>query len=430
MVLERIELSPDEIPKKWYNILPDLPEPLPPYRTASGGESVRQLPDIFTKTASRLEFSTSRWVDIPSSVREAYIRCGRPRPLVRANGLEAYLKTKAKIYYKCEDLSPVGTFKLNTAIPQAYWAFKEGYKRTVLSSSLQTRTHFVHTFAARHFGLTPTIFVPRTDYSIQSEQVLFLKKMFNADLVESPSDRTEIGRKTKREGSTRSPSEIARSEAVEEVLTNQGAVAVISSFLNHVLMTQTIMGLEVEKQLNSIDEKPTHLIAPVGGGSNFYGLIAPFMKASLAGVLEECKFVAVESETSSKLTDGSYGYSQMQNPMSSMLGKIYETNRDFKQPIAGIGIQTSNTAPILSLLRHRGLIDTVVYPVDESAIFEAARIFLATQGELIAPESAYAVRAAIDEALKAKQDKRQKIIVMSISAKSYLDFGEKNRYVN
>ena len=176
MTLERIELTPDEIPKKWYNILPDLPELLPSYIPASGGDSVRKLPDIFTKTASRLEFSSSRWINIPNAVREAYIRCGRPLPLVRANRLEAYLKTKAKIYYKCEALSPAGSFKLNTAIPQAYWAFKEGNERTVLSSSLQTRTHFVHTFAARLFGLTPTIFVPRSDYYNQSEQVVFLKK--------------------------------------------------------------------------------------------------------------------------------------------------------------------------------------------------------------------------------------------------------------
>jgi len=148
------------------------------------------------------------------------------------------------------------------------------------------------------------------------------------------------------------------------------------------------------------------------------------------GKLTKCKFLAVESATSSKLTDGTYGYYPMQNPMASMLGKIYEVNRAFTHPIAGIGIQTSNTAPILSLLRHSGLIDTVVYPEDELAIFDAARIFLNTEGGLIAPESAYAVRAAIDEALKAKYEKTQKVIIMSISAKTYLDFGEKKRYVS
>jgi len=430
MTRERIELSPEELPRRWYNILCDLPEPLPPYRSMGEGKEIRSLPNCFTKTASRLEFSDERWINIPEKVAATYILCGRPRPLVRASGLEKYLKTCARIYYKCEDLSPVGTFKTNASIPQAYWAMKEGYSRTVFSSSLKTRTHFVHTFSARNYGLTPTIFIPRGDYESNSDQVLFLEKMFGANLVESPSRLTSYGSKILSEDSDhQGTSEIARQEAVEEVKEKPDAIAVISSFLNHVLMTQTIIGLEVEKQLDLADERPTTLIAPVGGGSNFYGLIAPFVRDFIKGKLSDVNFLAVESETSSKLTDGEYGYFQLQNPAGEVKGKVYEVKRRLVPSIAGVGIQTSNTAPILSHLHHLGFIDTVAYPHDEAAVFEAARIFLETEGILIAPESAYAVRAAIDEAVKAKRENVERVIVMSISAKSFLDFGEKERYV-
>ena len=426
----RIELSVDDLPKKWYNILNDLPEPLPPYLSIKDGSEMRRLPDIFTKTASDLEFSSERWVDIPEEVKLAYIQSGRPRPLNRAYRLEKYLKTPARIYYKCEDLSPVGSFKTNTAIPQAYWATKEGYKRTVFASSLQTRTHFVHAVAARYFGLTPTIFIPKNDLNNNSEQAHFIKSMIGAEIVESPSTRTEIGRKHRKNIGSPNSTEIAREEVVEEITQNNDSIAVVSSFLNHVLMTQTIMGLEAEQQLESIEEHANVYIAPVGGGSNFFGLIAPFMRRYLKGELKDARFLAVESETTSKLTDGNYKYVQMQSPMSHILGKTYEVIKEPRQTISGVGIQTSHTAPILSLLRSLGHIHTIVYPYDEATIFEAARIFLNTEASLIAPESAYAVAAAIEEANKAKNTKEDRVILLSISAKSYFDFGEKQRYFN
>jgi len=429
---ERIDLPQDDIPRKWYNIIPDLPEPLPAYKDAISGREIKRLPETYTKTASNLEFSEQRWIEIPDEVVSAYIQCGRPRPLIRAHRLEKYLKTPARIYYKCEDLPPAGTFKTNTALPQAYWAMKEGYSRTVSVGGSKTRTKFAHVFAAKTFRLTPTIFMTRADCEQNRDQVFFLKKMFEADLLESPSNRTKTGRIYLKENPVHPGSiRIAMEEIAEEAMLSRDAVAVTSSFLNHVLLTQTIMGLEFEKQLELIDEEPNILIASVGAGSSFYGLIAPFMRDHLKKKLDNVKFLAVESETSSKLTDGEYEYISIQGPMAGLLVKAYELEWEPPPPpIRGEGIKTKNTAPILSLLRYLGVIDTIVYPKDEKAILEAARIFLQTEGHLLAPESAYAVRAAIDESIEAKKMGETKVIVVSVSATTYLEFGEKGGYTS
>lgn len=423
---ERIDLTQEDIPRKWYNILPDLPESIPPYKDAENGKDVRNLPETYSKTASDLEFSEKRWIRIPDLVISSYIHCGRPRPLIRAKGLERFLKTPARIYYKCEDLPPCGTFKTNTALPQAYWAMKEGCGRTVFSGG-SGRTTFTQASAAKKFGLTPTIFVAREDCQRNMDHVLFLRNMFEADVVESPSTRTEIGRRLLNEKPDHPGSfEIRREEVSEEARRSDDAVAILESFLNHVLMTQTITGLEVEKQLESIDEKPNIMIAPVGGGSNFYGLIAPFMRDYLNKKLQDVKFLAVESETSCKLTKGIYDYvclNTLQGPMPGLLLKTYKIDKKTPlPPITAGGIWTQSTAPLIGFLRHSGFINTVVYPKDEMAIFEAARIFLNTEGLLLAPESSYAIRAAIDEAYKAKKIGVKKVIVVSISATTYLDF--------
>ena len=425
---DNVDLSPEDIPKKWYNIIPDLPAPIPPYKDYECETDLRQLPELFTKTASMMEFSKERWIDIPQELLEAYIRCGRPFQLTRARRLEDHLKTNTRIYYKCENLQPVGTFKTNTALAQAYWAMKEGYSRTVFSGSSSTRTKMAHAYAAKYFGLTPTVFVPRADSMENPEHTYFLSEMLGADVRVSPSSDTKVGR----ELLGVNPShpvliDIVRRE-VEEEASKPEAVAVISSFLNHVLLTQTVMGLEAEKQFSIIDEEPDILIAPVGGGSNFYGLIAPFLKKKIRGE-KEVRLLAVESETSAKLTHGRYGYVRLQSPASGIMGKTYEFEMEKSTPrIMGVGIQTSNTAPLLGFLRNNGYIDTTVYPRDEKLIFEAARTFLQTEGRLVAPESAYAIRAAIDEAHRLKESNEEKVILLSVSATMNMDFGEKQRY--
>lgn len=426
---DRIDLNLEEIPRRWYNILPDLPSPLPLYKDAANGTDVRHLPNIFTETASRMEFSNKRWIDIPDEVLEALIRCGRPFPLIRARRLEDHLKTSTRIYYKCEDLQPVGAFKINTAIAQAYWAMKEGYSRTVFAGSSSTRTKMAHAYAAKYFGLTPTVFMTRNDFEENPEHVQFLREMLEADVQISPSKRTRVGRRALCDNPDHPGSmEIVRKE-VEEEAEKPEAVAVISSFLNHVLLTQTIMGLEAEKQISSIGEEPDIIIAPVGGGSNFYGWAAPFIGRKLRKETD-VRLLAVESETSAKLTHGRYGYVRLQSPASSIFGKTYEFEMETPRlGIMGVGIQTSNTAPLLGFLHNKGYIDTIVYPRNENSVFEAARTFLQTEGRFVAPESAYAVRAAIDEALRVKRSQEERVILLSVSATTNMDLGEKQRYL-
>ncbi len=291
----------------------------------------------------------------------------------------------------------------------------EGYKRTVFAGSSGTRTMMANAYAAMYFGLTPTVFMSRSDAERNPEHPKFLKDMLGADLRLSPSERME-------------DSMDVRKELVEEA-GKEDAVTVVSSFLNHDLLTQTIMGLEAEKQLASVEEEPDIIIAPVGGGSNFYGLTAPFIGRKLKKEID-VKLLAVESETSSKLTNGIYRYVRLLSSASSYLGKTYEFEMESPRPkIIGVGIQTSSTAPLLGYLHNQGYIDTTVYPRDEEVIFSAVRTFLRTEGRLIAPESAYAVRATIDEAVKAKREQEERVLLLSVSAISFMDFGEKKRYL-
>lgn len=432
---DRTDLPQEDIPTRWYNLLADIPRPLLSYREIETGKEVKRLPATYTRSVSQLEFSEERWIPVPDDVLTAYVHCGRPTPLIRAHHLEKFLETPARIYYKCEDLPPAGTFKMNTAIPQAYWAMKEGYKRTIFAGSVGTRTKFAHAFAAKLFNLTPTIFMARADSAQNLDQVFLLKRMFEADVFESPTSRTEIGRKLLRENPNHQGSRtITEREVVEEAEQCEDGVTISSSFLNHVLMTQTIVGLEVKKQLDLIGEEPNVLVASVGAGSHLFGLIAPFVKDIVKGRLK-VKLLGAESETSSKLTSGTYDYAPpgqtAEGAMDGLLAKIYRLSWETPPvPIKAVGIQTQNASPLLSLLRHMGIIDTRVYPRDEKAIFEAARIFLQTEGRLLAPESAYAVRAIIDEALEVKKTGREAAMVVSVSGTTFLDFGEKNGYRN
>jgi tryptophan synthase beta chain len=268
--------------------------------------------------------------------------------------------------------------------------------------------------AAKHYGLKPTIFITRADAQEHREQYLYLRDMLQVDL-ETPRG-TEVGRWMLK-------------EAFEEATMNDDAVIMIASFFNHVLMTQTVIGLEVEKQLEAIDVKPSVFIAPVGGGSNLYGFIAPFLRNLLNKKLHDVKFMAVESETSAKLTNGEYKYVSP-GWMPGFSVKTYESEWETPpQRIKGSGIQTKDTAPLLSFLRHLGIVDTAVYPKDEADITDAAKVFLHTEGFLIAPEAAYSVKASIEEANKAKETGEESVIVTNISGMTYFDFREKTRYL-
>jgi tryptophan synthase beta chain len=423
----RVDLSVDDLPNKWYNILPDLPSPLPTYKSTQTGETMRGLPDAFTRTASSLEFADHRWIEIPEPVLEAYIESGRPTSLIRAHHLENFLQTSARIYYKCESLLPTGSFKSNAALPQAYWAMKEGKRRTVVAGEAGVRTKFAHAYSARRFGIKSTIFLTRAECQKDNAEIFYLRDMLEAELIESPSTRTEIGRKVLAENpNDQGTPRVRDAEVREEVISNKDSVAVSSSFLNHVLMTQTVIGLELRTQLDKIGERPNLLVASTGSGSNLFGLVAPFVRDRVRGDLD-VRFLGAESETSCKLTTGVYDYTSRPGPFADILLKTYRSDWTIPPPlIRARGIQTQTTAPILGLLRHSGLVDTHVYPSDEKAIMEAIRIFLRNEGCLIAPESGYTIKAVIDEALEAKRKGEKPTIVASVSATAFLDFGEKS----
>ena len=418
-----INLPAEDMPTEWYNIVPDLPEPLPPAKDPEKGPSrIALLPKMYTKTSLKLDASRERWIKIPQEVWDLYVHIGRPRPLYRATRLERYLKTPARIYYKREDLAPTGSFKMNTAIAQAYFASEEGFSRLAVETGAgQTGTAFA--YSASVFGLKCTIYFVRFAHGMKPDRVTFMK-MLGAEVLESPSNRTEIGRKYLSEDPQHPGSiGIATAESLEDAIRRDDTVATVGSSKNHVLLTQTIIGLETKKQLESIDEKPDVMVSCVGGGSNFYGFIAPYLMERLGGRTKGIRFVAVESEAAARLTKGEYRYDFSEPSKTTPLAKMYTLGVDTPLPlIRGEGIRSTGTAPIISLLRYRGLIDTAAYPKDEIAVFDAARTFLLVEGFLVAPESAYAVKAAIDEAIKAKERNEEKVIAFNISGMGYLDF--------
>jgi len=418
-----INLSIDEMPKEWYNIVPDLPEPIPPAKDPEEGPSrIKQLENFYTKTSLELDASKERWIKIPEEVWELYVHVGRPRPLQRALRLERYLKTPARIYFKREDLSPTGSFKMNTTLAQAYFAAKEGISRLAVETGAgQTGTAFA--FSSKIFGLTCTIYFVRFAYNLKPDRATYMR-MLGAEVLPSPTDRTEIGRTFLKKDPKHSGSiGIATAESIQDAASREDTVATVGSSKNHVLLTQSIIGLETKKQLDSIDEKPDVMISCVGGGSNFYGFISAYLKERLDGRLKTVRFLGAETAASPRLTKGEYRYDFTEPSKSTPMAKVYTLGVDTPLPlIRAEGIRSSSTAPILSLLRSKGMIDTRVYAIDEKDVFDAARTFLQVEGFLVAPESAYAVRAAIDEALEAKKKNEEKVIVFNISGMGHVDF--------
>ena len=418
-----ISLPIDDIPTEWYNIVPDLPEPLPPAKDPKEGPSLKELlPKMYTQTSLDLDKSTESWIKIPQQVLDTYIQTGRPRPLYRATRLEKQLETPARIYYKREDLAPTGSFKMNTTIAQAYFAAQEGYKRLAVETGAgQTGTAFA--YSAKVFGLECTIYFVRYAYNLKPDRATFMK-MFGAEVIPSPTNRTSIGKKYYDKNPNHPGSiGIATAESLEDARDRDDTVATVGSAKNHVLLTQSIIGLETKKQLDSVGETPDVMISCLGGGGNFYGLIAPYLRDRIKGKLPGIRFLAAESEAAPRATRGEYRYDYTEPSKTTPLAKVYTLGVDTPlQTIRAEGIRSSGTAPILSMMLDKGVIESVAYPVDEVGVFEAARTFLQAEGFIIAPESAYGVKAAIDEAIDAKEKSEERVIVVNISGMGFLDF--------
>jgi tryptophan synthase beta chain len=376
------------------------------------------LAPIFPKEIIRQEVSQNPREPIPEEVREAYLRLGRPTPLFRATRLERFLKTPARIYYKREDLNPVGSHKPNTAIAQAYFAMREGVERLSTETGAGQWGSAL-AYSTNYFGLKCTVFMVRVSYD-QKPYRRHLMHLFGAEVFPSPSDRTSYGRKLL-ENNGHSPGSlgIAISEALEAAVTGTNTKYSLGSDLNHVLMHQTVIGQETLLQLRSIDETPDVMVGSVGGGSNFAGFTFPAIGERMKGKLET-RFVAVEPETIPSLTRGKYEYDFGDTGEMTPLMKMYTLGHGFIPPaIHAGGLRYHGAAPSVSLLLNQGIIEARAF--DQLSTFEAGAMFARTEGIVPAPETCHAIKGAIELALEAKRRNEPQVIAFNFSGHGLLD---------
>lgn len=415
-----VNLIYDDMPKQWYNILADLPEPLPGPQDPSSGESrIKKLPKLLLAECLKQEFSKDRFIDIPEELLILYQKAARPRPLFRAYNLEKRLDTPARLYYKGEFFSPTGSHKVNTALAQCYYAKKEGYKRvTTETGAGQWGTALA--YAAALMGIKCTVYWVRAVYNWKVDRRNFIQ-LLGAEVFPSPSPKTKFGRSLYRQNKNHPGSlGIAISEGLEDAENDPNAIYCLGSVLNHVLLHQTIIGLETKKQFELFDDYPTIMTSCLGGGSNFGGFVLPFVGDVLTKS-KKIRFIAAQSKVAPNL-QGEYRYDFADHAELTPLLKMYTLGHKIKmKPIKGDGLRYHGAAPIISYLRHKGLIDTVAYPKDERYVFSKARIFIETEGYLPAPESTYSIACAIDEALKAKESGKSEVIAFNISGHGFMD---------
>ena len=397
MSQEIVHLPLNEIPAAWYNVLADLPEPLPPPLHPGTGKPLKpdDLAPIFPMALIEQEMSGERWIPIPEEVRELY-RIWRPTPLVRAVRLEKALKTNCRIYFKNESVSPAGSHKPNTALPQAYYNKKAGVRRLCTETGAGQWGSSL-AFACHLFGLDCTIYMVKSSYH-QKPYRRSLMHVWNGEVYASPSDRTKAGREIRASDPQTSGSlGIAISEAVEDAASHNDAKYALGSVLNHVILHQSVIGLETKRQLELAGEKPDVLIGCVGGGSNFGGFCLPFLTDKLAR--PDLRLVAVEPSACPSLTKGIFAYDFGDTAKLTPLMKMYTLGHTFvPEGIHAGGLRYHGTAPIVAHLAKLGFIEAKAYT--QNAVFEGALQFCRSEGFVPAPETSHAIRAAIDEARK------------------------------
>jgi len=416
----KVLLDPEELPRSYYNILPDLPVPLPPPIHPATKEPIgpEALAPIFPMEIIRQEVSQNRQEPIPDELREAYLRLGRPTPLYRATRLEKALHTPARIYYKREDLSPTGSHKSNTAIAQAYFAMREGVEALATETGAgQWGSALAH--ATSYFGLRCKVFMVRVSYD-QKPYRKVLMKVFGAEVFPSPSDQTNYGRKLlANNGDNPGSLGIAISEALEAAVTGKNTKYSLGSVLNHVLMHQTVIGQETLKQFALIDEEPDVMVGSVGGGSNFAGFTFPAIGECLRGT-RETEFVAVEPSSVPSLTGGTYEYDFGDTGEMTPLLKMYTLGHAFVPPrIHAGGLRYHGAAPTVSLLVDQGIVQARAF--DQVSTFEAGRLFAETEGLIPAPETAHAIKGVIELAREAKKAGVERVIAFNFSGHGLLD---------
>jgi tryptophan synthase beta chain len=430
MTTKKILLDEDQIPKKWYNITPDLPKPLPPFidiETKEPGAGI--VPRIFPKAILGQEMSKERWIDIPEEVREIY-RMWRPSPLFRATGLEKALKTPAKIYYKYEGVSPPGSHKTNTAVAQAYYNLKEGTERLTTETGAGQWGSAL-SFAACMFGLKATVYMVRASFDQKPYRKIFMQS-FGAQCYASPSKQTEAGRKILAEDPNSTGSlGIAISEAVEDALVNEEeANYTIGSVFNHVLLHQTVIGLETQEQMKIAEDYPDVIYGCIGGGSSFSGLFWPFYYDKVSGKApKKTSFVATEATACPKVTKGEYKYDHGDTARITPLVPMHTLGHDFiPAPIHAGGLRYHGIAPTISVLASENQLQTQAY--NQIEVFDAAKMFLRTEGIIPAPEPAHAIKAAIDEAVRCKETGEEKTILFLLCGHGFFDMQAYDEYFN
>lgn len=416
-------LDENEMPKKWYNILADVN--VPPHLHPLTKEPVNpeDMKQIFPDEIIKQEGSKERWISIPDEVREIY-RIWRPTPLYRAINLEKYLRTPAKIFFKWEGVSPPGSHKPNTAIAQAYYNAKEGVERlTTETGAGQWGSALA--FATRMFDLKCTVYMVKCSYE-QKPYRRVLMQTWGADVIASPSERTEFGKKIRKEKpSTPGSLGIAISEAIEDAVKDENAKYSLGSVLNHVVLHQSIIGLEMKEQFKKMDIMPDVITGCVGGGSNFSGGVFPFVPYKLAG--KEIKFISAEPTACPTLTKGLYTYDFGDSAKQTPLLKMYTLGHDFVPPaIHAGGLRYHGDSPALCKLVDDGIVEARAYHQNE--VFEASTIFARTEGFVIAPESAHGLKAAIDEAIKCRENGEEKVICFINSGHGHFDLASYDLY--
>ena len=421
----RIILPESEIPQRWYNIQADIkPCPPPIHPGTKKPLQPSDLEPIFPKALIEQEMTREKWIEIPDEVLDIY-RLWRPTPLVRAFKLEKALKTPARIYYKNESVSPPGSHKANTSVAQVYYNKKEGVSR-IATETGAGQWGSALSFACDIFGLKATVYMVKVSYE-QKPYRKFLMRIYGAEIFPSPSRKTKAGTMVL-EKDPKSPGSlgIAISEAVEDAATHEDTKYALGSVLNHVLLHQSVIGLELKKQMILAGDEPDYLIGCVGGGSNFAGLIFPYVPDKLKG--KDIKFIAVEPTACPTLSKGEYRYDFGDTAQLTPLIKMFTLGHNFVPPgIHAGGLRYHGMAPLLSAVVKDNLVDVVA--VGQTSVFEAGVLFARSEGIVPAPESAHAVRAAIDIALQCKEKKEEKAIVFELSGHGHFDLSSYEKYI-
>lgn len=412
-------LGEDRMPKTWYNIMADLPQPPEPVLHPGTGQPVGpdDLAPLFPMALIGQEVSTEREIEIPEPVREVY-RQWRPAPLFRARKLEKALGTPAKIYYKYEGVSPTGSHKPNTAVPQAFYNKEEGVKRLTTETGAGQWGSSI-AYAGQYFGLEVDVYMVKISYQ-QKPYRRALMQTFGARCVASPSDETNSGRAVLADNPDSSGSlGIAISEAVEMAAGRDDTKYALGSVLNHVLLHQTIIGQEAMEQMDMAGDDPDIVIGCAGGGSNLAGLAFPYIGRNLREG-KNTRIIAVEPASCPTLTRGTFAYDFGDTASLTPLVKMYTLGSAFMpSPIHAGGLRYHGMAPLISHCFELGLMEARAYGQIEC--FEAGVTFAKAEGIVPAPESTHAVRAAIDEALKCKEAGEAKTILFNLSGHGYFD---------